>query len=304
MVTKAMELEMPMLQEVLEDSCGSEDFLEELLCKFRQWLKQQIHLPQDISDQRLKFFISTVKFDFEKAKKNLDALYTLHNLLPEFYDNFDPLSEDIKLSNICNQFIPLPKLTPDKYRVHIARPIDGSKFDILALMRYGLMIIEERIEEDIVTNNIIICDSTGVNMNHVIQYTPSLIKKIDICMTAYGLRIKAVHIINAPPFVDIIMKMAKPILKAKLFNRIHVHTSGIESLYKTIPKSILPLDYGGEQPSMDTLTDMWHAKLVERRDWCLKEGKRKANESLRTNSIINPDDLFGIPGTFRQLQFD
>lgn len=53
----------------------------------------------DISDQRLKFFISTVKFDFEKATKCLDMLYTLHNLIPEIYDNLDPLSDDIKLYN-------------------------------------------------------------------------------------------------------------------------------------------------------------------------------------------------------------
>jgi hypothetical protein len=49
---------------------------------------------------------------------------------------------------------------------------------------------------------------------------------------------------------------------------------------------------------------MWRAKLIERRDWFLKEEKLKANESLRTNSVINPDDLFGVPGTFRQLQID
>lgn len=50
--------------------------------------------------------------------------------------------------------------------------------------------------------------------------------------------------------------------------------------------------------------DMWRAKLAQQRDCLLKKGKRKANESLRTNSIINPDELFGIPGTFRQLQID
>lgn len=49
---------------------------------------------------------------------------------------------------------------------------------------------------------------------------------------------------------------------------------------------------------------MWRAKLIERRDWFLKETERKANESLRINSVINPDDLFGVPETFEQLQFD
>lgn len=43
-----MELEMPALQEVLKDNNGNEVLLEELLCKFRQWLMQQIHLPQGL----------------------------------------------------------------------------------------------------------------------------------------------------------------------------------------------------------------------------------------------------------------
>ncbi|XP_067207947.1 alpha-tocopherol transfer protein-like [Linepithema humile] len=301
-----MKLEMPTLQEVLEDNGGNEDLLLELLCKFRLWLKQQIHLPQDISDQRLKFFISTVKFDFEKATKCLDMLYTLHNLIPEIYDNLDPLSDDIKLYNTYLQFIPLPMLTPDKCRVHISRIIDygGSKYDDAWVdVRYRLMTIEVRIEEDIVTKNILIWDCAGVNINHIIKFTPILFK-FDSCLMAYGLRIKAIYLINAPQIIDIVMKAAKSILRAKLFNRIHIYTSGIESLYKKIPKSILPIDYGGEQPSMDALTDMWRAKLVERRDWFLKEEKRKVNESLRTNSVINPHDLFGVSGTFRQLLID
>nr|XP_012218890.1 PREDICTED: alpha-tocopherol transfer protein-like [Linepithema humile] len=100
------------------------------------------------------------------------------------------------------------------------------------------------------------------------------------------------------------MKAAKSMFRAKLFNRIHVYTSGIESLYGTIPKAILPADYGGEEPSMDILTDMWRAKLAQQRDCLIKEGKQKTQESLRTNSIINPDELFGVLGTFRKLEID
>jgi len=43
-----MKLEMPTLREVLEDCGGNEGLLEELLCKFRLWLKQQNHLPQGL----------------------------------------------------------------------------------------------------------------------------------------------------------------------------------------------------------------------------------------------------------------
>lgn len=48
MVTKIMKLEMPTLQEMLQDSDGNEDLLQELLSKFQIWLKQQTHLPQGL----------------------------------------------------------------------------------------------------------------------------------------------------------------------------------------------------------------------------------------------------------------
>lgn len=44
------------------------------------------------------------------------------------------------------------------------------------------MTIDVRIEEDIVTNNIIIFDCTGIRINHVMKYTPSLLKKWDSCL--------------------------------------------------------------------------------------------------------------------------
>lgn len=41
-----LKLEMPTLGEILEEAGGNEELLEELLDKFRLWLKQQLHLPQ------------------------------------------------------------------------------------------------------------------------------------------------------------------------------------------------------------------------------------------------------------------
>nr|XP_012215613.1 PREDICTED: alpha-tocopherol transfer protein-like [Linepithema humile] len=167
-----------------------------------------------------------------------------------------------------------------------------------------MMIFEIGIEEDIVPEIVVVWDCTGTNINHVFKYTPSMLKKFDSCMAAYSLRIKAVYLIHAPKYIDIFMKTAKSVMRAKLFDRIHVYTSGIESLYKTIPKAILPADYGGEEPSMNILTDMWLAKLAQQRDCLIKEGRRKTQESLRINSIINPDELFGVSGTFRKLELD
>lgn len=50
--------------------------------------------------------------------------------------------------------------------------------------------------------------------------------------------------------------------------------------------------------------DMWRATLIEQKNWILQQAKLKSNESLRTESVIDPDDLFGVSGTFKQLEID
>lgn len=45
---KMLKLEMPIFEEILKDSGGNEQLLEELLDKFQLWLKQQIHLPEGL----------------------------------------------------------------------------------------------------------------------------------------------------------------------------------------------------------------------------------------------------------------
>lgn len=44
------------------------------------------------------------------------------------------------------------------------------------------MSTEVRIEEDIVTNNVVIWDCAGANINHLMKYTPMLLKKFDSLM--------------------------------------------------------------------------------------------------------------------------
>ncbi|GAB1867374.1 Alpha-tocopherol transfer protein-like [Camponotus japonicus] len=301
-----LKLEMPTFKEILKETRGNEQLLEELLDKLRLWLKQQIHLPQDISEQRLKFYIYSAKFNLEKAKKRLDLHYTLRNLIPEVYTTRDPLADCVIQATTIMQWLPLPKLTPENFRIIFFRLIhsDNSIFDVYEYIKYYTMIIEMRIEEDTVNSDIIIFDCTNLTFDHILKFTPIVIKKVDTILEAYGTRLKAIHLINAPSFIDVLMTIVKSIMKAKLVKRIHIYTSGIESLYGIIPRSLLPEEYGGEQLSLNILSDMWKAKLMERREWFLEQEKVKVNESLRSNSVINPDDLFGVSGTFRKLDID
>lgn len=59
------------------------------------------------------------------------------------------------------------------------------------------------------------------------------------------MKLKEVHIINISPLVDTIVNFARPFLKEKIRQRIHFH-SNLESLYKFVPRPMLPQEYGGD----------------------------------------------------------
>ena len=63
-------------------------------------------------------------------------------------------------------------------------------------------------------------------------------------------RIKQVHLVNCPPFIDKITSIFKPFLKEKIASRVVIHMEGYEQLYNYIPKENLPLEYGGTAGSM------------------------------------------------------
>lgn len=67
------------------------------------------------------------------------------------------------------------------------------------------------------------------------------------------MKLKEVHIVNVSPLVDTIVNFVKPFIKEKIRNRIFFHSDGFESLYKYIPKEMLPEEYGGYAGPISTI---------------------------------------------------
>lgn len=79
----------------------------------------------------------------------------------------------------------------------------------------------------------------------------------------------------------------------------------MDSLYKLIPRKLMPAEYEGEAGSLQTITDVWEKKILSHRDYFLNESKQfGVDEKRRVGQPKNPSSLFGIEGSFRQLQFD
>jgi hypothetical protein len=59
------------------------------------------------------------------------------------------------------------------------------------------------------------------------------------------------HYLNCSPVLTKLIGIIRPFIKRELFEVMHFHTSGYESLYEFIPKDVLPNEYGGHGGSID-----------------------------------------------------
>lgn len=284
------------------------DAVDRDVAQIHEWLKLQPHLPKDMDDQRLRTFLRGCKFSLEKVKKKLDMYYTMRNAVPEFFSNRD--IDRPELAEILDQIHipPLPGLTPAGRRVVFLRGVDKdiATPNVADCMKVVLMIGDIRLQEEQVgvAGDVYIMDAAVATPSHFAKFTPSIVKKFLVCaQEAYPVKVKEVHIINLSPLVDTIMNFVRPFLKEKIRQRIYFH-SNLESLYKYVPREMLPKEYGGDAGEIKELNEQWRAKIREFTPWFKEQEASKANEALRPGAPKTADDLFGVDGTFRKLSID
>jgi hypothetical protein len=87
--------------------------------------------------------------------------------------------------------------------------------------------------------------------------------------------------------------------------QIFIHGHDLESLYKHVPQKILPTEYGGEAGTMDEITSSWEKQIFANRQYLIDQSTLYGvDEKKRIGRPKNPESLFGIEGSFRQLEFD
>ncbi|KAK9730672.1 CRAL/TRIO domain [Popillia japonica] len=278
----------------------------------KEWLRKQPHLNPRMDDQFILTYLRGCKFSLEKTKAKLDGLYTLKPMLPEFFSNRDPFDKNIQHLLKLGVILPLTKVaSPDSPRVIIMRPalVDPSPTALETFFKLNLMIADIIVKED---DQFVICglmlfqDLTGMSLSHMTHMNPTITKKsMTYFQEAHPSRPKDLHFFNIPSFFDTILGIVKPFMKEKLQQRIHAHkTSKIDDMYKYIPKSILPEEYGGDAGPTQNLIDYWKKKVEDHASWYKEDSQYVSNESKRIGRPKTAGDIFGIEGSFRKLNVD
>ncbi|KAI9559252.1 hypothetical protein GHT06_016041 [Daphnia sinensis] len=277
----------------------------------REWVKKQPHLQAMPLDAKfLLKYLRGCKYSMEKAKKKLELTLTLRSALPEFFSDWDPLLPENQEILSLGGSLPLPGYDHLGRKVLLARPgaHDPAKFKFEHIQRVGFMVSEVLGDEDeqlFITGMVVLIDLSDFGMNHFTSMPLPVIKKLMPCFEdAAPIRPKSMNYIHTPSIFNLIHNLINTMMKEKMQKRLRIHGDDMESLYKEIPKSILPKDYGGDNMSVAELTTYWKKKCEDRRDFLIAQSKVKSDESRRPGRPKTADELFGIEGSFRKLNVD
>ncbi|XP_014395890.1 PREDICTED: alpha-tocopherol transfer protein [Myotis brandtii] len=137
---------------------------------------------------------------------------------------------------------------------------DPKVFTVYDVFRLSLITSELIVQEVETQRNGIkaVFDLEGWHFSHAFQITPSVAKKIAAVLTdSFPLKVRGIHLINEPIVFHAVFSMIKPFLTEKIKERIHMHGANFkQSLLQHFP-DILPLEYGGEEFSMEDVCQEW-----------------------------------------------
>lgn len=274
----------------------------------KEWVACQPHLPQNLDDNFLRNYLRGSKHDMDVAKRKIQTYLFLKTAIPEVLTTRQFNEQETKILNnvtIC----PLPKLTDEGYRVTIfgLKSPDPELFDLLVAMQNVWKFFNIRMHNELLFGgDIFVFDAKHFQISHLPKLITNLFRKvIMIGQNGFGGRIRHIHIINAPNYVEKVITFVKLVLTEKLKKRIVIE-QGTEALREFLPEKCLPMDYGGSEKSLEELGQKWDEYLQDNLDWFIKLNDIKLIGGIPKDleKDYSIDDILGVQGSFRKLAID
>ncbi|KAK4876425.1 hypothetical protein RN001_012847 [Aquatica leii] len=274
----------------------------------KEWIHQQTHLIARTDDQWILSFLRGCKFSLERTKTKLISYYTMRVIEPAFFADRDPFKPELQQILKAGFCLPLRKLSdPEAPRVLLFQNKNNEELLVINMIKLTLMILDILINEDdnfVVGGHVVLQDFKSVTLHHLTEISPNRAKNIMNCFQhAYPTRPKQFHYINTPTFFPTLYGLVKHFMTEKIKNRIVIYSeSNVDALYQSIPKSILPEEYGGEAGPIQDLIDYWKRKVEDYREWFLLDQQYRCSlVNCQNDNIADTDEIMG---SFRKLAVD
>ncbi|XP_041972280.1 alpha-tocopherol transfer protein-like [Aricia agestis] len=199
-------------------------------------------------------------------------------------------------------------MTPDHCRVHLFQA-RTTKMDATKVSQYMklFLIVSDYVQLYDYNNGLMyLADWRGgsaIDFTMSVNFT-QFRTILDTAFEGYSMRIKAIHILTDSKPMTALVMLFKQVMSAKISSRIQVHNT-LDSVYEYIPKSVLPVEYGGEDRTVRELRDEFIEELCSDyfKDYRKQINKARTDENFRSKDLFN-SEYMGMSGTFRNLSVD
>ncbi|XP_034039689.1 alpha-tocopherol transfer protein [Thalassophryne amazonica] len=218
------------------------------------------------SDRFLLKFLRARDFDLDLSLKLLLNYQRWRKDSPEISSCLSPSSVLGLLNTSYHAVLPHRDHTGSRvllYRISQWNYKDWSAFQVfrVSLMTSEILSMETETQRQGVK---VIFDLQGWTFGHALQISPSLAKKIaSVLADSFPLKVRGIHLVNEPIFFQPVFAMLRPFLPDKIKQRIHIHGADFHhSLTEFFSSSVLPAEYGGRGPDIDTACRDWTNHLL------------------------------------------
>ncbi|KAJ8956083.1 hypothetical protein NQ318_016536 [Aromia moschata] len=177
----------------------------------------------------------------------------------------------------------LPKTTPEGYRIlmYSVRDCDPTKMNFTDCIKGFCMYNDCILSEDgLQEGYIVIFDMKGVQIGHLARVNlPALRCFLLYIQEAHPCRLKAVHVLNTASWIHHIMRIIVPLVKSEILSLVKFHKGSVPEGF---PLELLPMDLGGEAPSVEDLDRETKSLIHKYHGWLLETASFKSDESKRT----------------------
>ncbi|KAL6262976.1 hypothetical protein P5V15_005765 [Pogonomyrmex californicus] len=251
---------------------------ESAVVEIRRWIEESDNLRMRIDDFFILRFLRTCKFNIEKTKMRMQNYYKQRSDLPEWFMNKDPFQSELQELLNLGLFLPLRKRDNQGRVVIIIR---GTRHDprihkISDICKIGVLATEmatKNYNAISVYGIALFIDVANPTMRHAVQMRPHVIMNLVHCwQSSYPIRVSVLNIINAPEYVNVVVKIFRSFMNEKMKSRLNVYTQKtMQDCFKDIPVNILPVEYGGTDGTLQELTEYWKNLIEENRDWLISD---------------------------------
>ncbi|XP_075983843.1 clavesin-1-like [Anticarsia gemmatalis] len=285
------------------------DISPEDIRKLREWLKTQPHLPgEHLTDVDLLIVYHCCDKSMEVSKQVMDLHYTLRTMFTQFFKDrcFDKKA-DFSMNTVL--YAPLPTKTLQGDRAVYLRLLDPDPknfYFVEAVRAFMMMFDMWQYEEGTFQGFVMMIDMDSTSLSHVTRLDIMAVKKVlyflQECMLT---KLKGLHFLSAPYFMDKLMMLLKPFLTKQLMDMLHIHQVGSDSIYSIVPKEAFPKEEGGSYKDHNTIRDELIHRMQANSTFLREENRRRVNEALRPGGKPSQvEKEFGMQGSFKKLDID